>query len=66
MSGITCGFPGKPSNGNVSPGGSVHNYGVTVTYSCNTGYRLIGGSKRQCTASTAWTGTTPTCQRKST
>ena len=61
-SGITCGSPGSISNGAVSPSGSTHNYGTTVTFACNTGYRLVGGATRTCQANSQWSGTVPTCQ----
>ena len=33
----------------------------TVTYSCNTGYGLVGNSVRMCTSS-GWSGTNPLCR----
>ena len=50
-----------PANGNVT-----HSSGTTfqqrATYSCNTGYNLVGDSTRTCQATGEWSGSTPTCQ----
>ena len=35
--------------------------GSTVTYSCNTGYELVGNSVRTCTSS-GWNGSSPLCR----
>ena len=34
----------------------------TATYSCNTGYNLVGDSTRTCQATGNWSGSAPTCQ----
>ena len=50
-----------PVNGKVN-----HTAGTTVgeiaTYSCNTGYNLVGESTRTCQEIGNWSGRAPTCQ----
>ena len=58
---VDCGPLTDPANGQVD-----HTYGTTVeqnaTYSCNTGYNLVGDSIRTCQATGNWSGGAPTCQ----
>ena len=50
-----------PANGQVD-----HTAGTTLgenaTYSCDTGYSLVGDSTRTCQAEGNWTGSAPTCE----
>ena len=56
-----CGNLTDPVNGQVShPAGTT--FGQTATYSCNTGYNLVGDSTRTCQAEGNWSGSAPTCQ----
>ena len=49
MTAVDCGTLTNPVNGQVShPGGTT--FGQTATYSCNTGYNLVGDSTRTCQA----------------
>ena len=57
---VSCGTLANPANGQVGHTGST--FGQTATYSCNTGYNLVGGSTRTCQATGVWSGSTPTCQ----
>ena len=58
---VDCGALTAPANGQVShPDGTT--FGQTATYSCNTGYTLVGDSTRTCEA-TGWSGDAPTCER---
>ena len=58
---VNCGTLANPANGQVS-----HTVGTTFgrasTYTCNTGYNLVGGSTRTCQATGVWSGSAPTCQ----
>ena len=38
-------------------------FGETATYSCDTGFTLIGDTTRTCQATGLWSGNAPTCQR---
>ena len=50
----------NPTNGQVShPSGTT--FGQTATYSCNTGYNLVGDNTRVCQATGVWSGSEPTC-----
>ena len=57
---VDCGNLTDPANGKVdhSAGTTV---GQTATYSCNTGYNLVGDSTRTCQASGNWSGSAHTC-----
>ena len=62
---VSCGTLANPGNGSVSYSGGT-TYGHRATYSCNTGYNLVGGSTRRCQARTTtgfWSGSASTCRR---
>ena len=58
---VDCGNLTDPANGcvNHTAGTSL---GQTATYSCNTGYNLVGDSTHTCQATGNWSGSAPTCQ----
>ena len=56
-----CGRPEIPTDGRVSI--VTNQNGQVATYSCKSGYMMVGGSERTCNA-TQWTGTEPICIRK--
>ena len=58
---VDCGSLTDPDNGSVdhTAGTTV---GQTATYSCNTGYNLVGDSTRTCQATGNWSGSAPTCE----
>ena len=58
---VNCGTLTNPANGQVNHTGET-TFGQTATYSCNTGYNLVGGSSRSCQATGVWSGGAPTCQ----
>ena len=58
---MNCGGLTNPANGQVSHTAGT-TFGQTATYSCNTGYNLVGGSTRTCQATGVWSGNAPTCQ----
>ena len=60
----SCGTPRSLSNGERSY--SRTTVGSRVTYTCNTGYlRTSGSSRRTCQSDGQWSGSHPTCTRKS-
>ena len=61
---MDCGTLTNQTNGHVSQSSGT-TFGHTATYSCNTGYSLVGDSTRSCQATGVWSGSTPTCQRMS-
>ena len=59
---MDCGALRNPVNGQVNDtNGTI--FGQTATYSCNTGYNLVGNSTRMCQATGVWTGSAPSCER---
>ena len=56
---MDCDTLTDPANGQVSHPRTT--LGQTATYSCNTGYNLVGDSTRMCQAM-GWSGSAPTCQ----
>ena len=60
LTAITCDDPGTPDNGVRVLEGLVVN--SVVTYQCNSGYQIQGGSlSRVCRQSGEWTGQLPSC-----
>ena len=59
---VDCGSLTNPTNGVVSHTAGT-TFGQTATYSCDTGYNLVGDNTRMCQASGNWSGSAPTCQR---
>ena len=59
---VDCGTLTNPTNGQVSNTAGT-TFGQTATYSCNTGYNLVGDSTRTCQAIGNWSGSVPTCER---
>ena len=62
---LNCDALTNPANGQVSlPGGTT--VGQTATYSCNTGYNLVGSSTSTCEATgqdtAAWSEDPPICE----
>ena len=58
---VDCGNLTAPDNGSVTLTSGT-TFGQTVTYSCNTGFNLVGDSTRTCQANGDWSGSAPTCQ----
>ena len=59
---VNCGSLTDPANGRVDHTAGT-SLGQNATYSCNTGYNLVGDSTRTCQATGLWSGSEPTCQR---
>ena len=58
---MDCGSLTDPANGQVDLTAGT-TFGQTATYSCNTGYNLVGDSTRTCQATGEWSGSAPTCE----
>ena len=61
-SAVDCGTLPTPANGQVNQTAGT-TFGQTATYSCNTGYNLVGDNTRTCQATRNWSGSEPTCER---
>ena len=61
LSVVDCGTLTNPANGQVNHTAGT-TFGQTATYSCNTGYNLVGDNTCTCEATGAWSGSVPTCQ----
>ena len=61
LTAVDCDPLNNPSNHHVDHTAGTAP-GQTATYSCNTGYDLLGDSTRTCQATGTWSGTAPTCQ----
>ena len=61
LTAVDCGNLTDPGNGSVNHTAGT-GLGQTATYSCNTGYNLVGDSTRTCQATGNWSGSAPTCQ----
>ena len=59
---IDCGGLQDIPNGEVDYTSSA--VGSTATYTCNTGFELVGQRSRSCQSSGSWGGTVPSCRRK--
>jgi len=58
---VDCGALTDPANGSVSA--SPTTYGSTGTYTCQTGFGLVGTSPRTCQADGTWSDAAPTCNQ---
>ena len=59
----TCENP-TPANGRKNPGGLAtgpYAVGSTVSFTCNSGYRLNGADSATCRDSGSWSAESPTC-----
>ena len=60
---VDCRTLNTTMNGQVSHLNGT-TFGQTATYSCNTGYNLVGDSTRMCQADGMWSGSEPICISK--
>ena len=58
---VDCGTLTNPVNGQVNYTAGT-TFGQDATYSCNTGYILVGSNARLCQATELWSGSPPICQ----
>ena len=61
---VDCGSLQGPQDGQVVLSGTI--FGSTATYSCNSGFVLLGDKTRRCQANGEWSGLVPLCIRKQT
>ena len=59
---LDCGQPPTPGHGKVSYSSGT-TYGMVATYTCNTGYDLIGQTSVTCQNNGTWTNI-PVCRPK--
>ncbi|KFV94789.1 Complement receptor type 1, partial [Eurypyga helias] len=60
---VKCFYPPNITNGKLQGNISdTFSYGVSVSYSCNPGYSLVGNAFITCTASGAWSQPLPRCK----
>ena len=61
---MMCGGLAAPANGEVSVSGLA--IGSVATYSCRTGFLLVGGAKlRVCSVGGVWSSVAPVCKSRS-
>ena len=61
---VDCGDPGTPQNGNRNFTDTLE--GSVVTYTCNTGFELVGNPTQVCELTpdgAIWNSTRPECRR---
>ena len=64
---LACAPLTAPSNGMITCSQAVDvvpSIGDTCTYTCNTGYELIGSHTRICQTDGNWSGSAPMCRRE--
>ena len=59
---VDCGLLDNPENGFVTLFST--SFRSVATYECLDGYTLEGDSTRTCQADATWSGSEPTCRRK--
>ena len=57
---VDCSSLTDPANGSFTHTSGT--FGQTATYSCNTGYTLVGDSTRTCQTTGNWSGSAPSCE----
>ena len=62
---VDCGSLNNIANGQVSTSSGT-TFMMTATYTCNTGYNIVGSESRTCRASRVWSGEAPVCNCKMT
>ena len=61
LTAVDCDSLTDPTNGQITLTAGT-TLGQNATYSCNTGYNLVGESTRTCQASGNWSESAPTCE----
>ncbi|XP_055927672.1 CUB and sushi domain-containing protein 3-like isoform X2 [Argiope bruennichi] len=50
-----CGYPGSPAHASISFSTEVIGPGTVATYTCDSGFEILGPARRVCTANGTWT-----------
>ena len=61
---VDCGLPLSIEQGTFTLNQGTTTYLDTVTYSCESGYDILGPMARYCQADGEWSETEPICQRE--
>ena len=61
---VDCGRLDDPINGSVTFRFNLTTFNSVATYSCNTGFTLVGNISRICQIDGNWSDTAPICTRK--
>ena len=61
LTAVDCGTLTDPANGQVNHTAGT-TFEQTATYSCDTGYNLVGDSTHTCNPTGQWSGRAPTCE----
>ena len=59
---VDCGSVDPPSNGDINAPETT--FQAVATYSCISGYSLVGDSIQTCQANGSWSGQIPQCNRE--
>ena len=59
---VDCGMPEQINNGMVTFNSTV--YASYATYTCDSGYVLVGLEERVCEADGSWSNAAPACERR--
>jgi len=62
---VTCPLLADPNNGAINcllGDDEVPSYGDTCSFTCNTGYQLIGSNRRTCQDDLIWSGSETMCR----
>lgn len=49
-----CGYPGCPAHASIAFSSEVINPGTVATYTCDSGFELLGPARRVCAANGTW------------
>ena len=59
---VMCRSLASPNFGTVATSTGDNSIGAIATYSCDTGYELVGSETRECLVSGQWTSSMPYCR----
>lgn len=56
---VDCGAPPQPDNGQIE--GQLYTFNAILTFTCLSGYRLVGSMRRRCNETGQWDGSESVC-----